>query len=489
VYVREITIDGLKLLREFTLDFTRDGEPRMWTVLVGRNGLCKTSILRALALAASGDRTANELSSGWRSSAWDRRRKAALEIKAEFDLPAEVRDPSGLPLVTEILMRPGERHLLAHSFFHPSDAEIEADREAQHEALIEYEKSAVRYDQRAVVAKDESSAADRAANELDRRPGDTDDDEDEWFEIPLGPLETARQQGRSRWFVAGYGVGRSLPNEEIRKDDRITIRCESLFDKPTLIATNFAEHLKENFGNTAAKLFLEALRAVVSSQEQLMPGVRYVGARASAVEPFTKGPLFEIDAGEATLSLPAKWLSHGYQSTLAWIADLIGHIIWDEFANGPPEPSWSVTRARGLVLIDELDLHLHPSWQVALIPALKQTFPKLQFVVTTHSPMLLAGLEADEIVMLDQDPETGDIVPRSDPRPAKLMTGTELLERYFNVRRLYPVNLSKQMYEYGRLASDPERTDQEDAEVQQIYRELEAAGVAPDWQPIPRKIR
>jgi ABC-type transport system involved in cytochrome bd biosynthesis fused ATPase/permease subunit len=79
VYVREVHIDGLELLREFKLDFTRDGKPRMWTVLVGRSGLCKTSILRALALAASGDQTAYELSSGWRSSAWDRRRKATLE--------------------------------------------------------------------------------------------------------------------------------------------------------------------------------------------------------------------------------------------------------------------------------------------------------------------------------------------------------------------------------------------------------------------------
>lgn len=50
----------------------------------------------------------------------------------------------------------------------------------------------------------------------------------------------------------------------------------------------------------------------------------------------------------------------------------------------------------GLVLIDELDLHLHPVWQQGLIAGLKHTFPRLQFVATTHSPLLLSGLE-DEL--------------------------------------------------------------------------------------------
>lgn len=92
-------------------------------------------------------------------------------------------------------------------------------------------------------------------------------------------------------------------------------------------------------------------------------------------------------------------------------------------------------------------------------------------------------------MLLDRDPQTGDITQHTDPRPAKLMTGTELLARYFDVKNLYPVNLSKQMYQYGRLASDPERTDPEEADVQRIYQELQDAGVAPDWEPIPRKAR
>ncbi|HLT37101.1 MAG TPA: hypothetical protein VK034_12475, partial [Enhygromyxa sp.] len=77
----------MKLLRSFDLDFTRAGSPRMWTVLVGRNGLCKTSILRAIALAASGRDRANQLAQDLIGSLRDARRRpeqASVTISGEF---------------------------------------------------------------------------------------------------------------------------------------------------------------------------------------------------------------------------------------------------------------------------------------------------------------------------------------------------------------------------------------------------------------------
>ena len=46
----------------------------------------------------------------------------------------------------------------------------------------------------------------------------------------------------------------------------------------------------------------------------------------------------------------------------------------------------------GIVLIDEIDLHLHPRWQWKIIDALKNTFPRVQFIVTTHSPVIIAAI-------------------------------------------------------------------------------------------------
>ena len=61
---------------------------------------------------------------------------------------------------------------------------------------------------------------------------------------------------------------------------------------------------------------------------------------------------------------------------------------------------------RGIVLIDEIELHMHPSWQRKVLPVLRQTFPNIQFIITTHSPQVLG--EADEnlkLFLLSEDEE------------------------------------------------------------------------------------
>jgi len=60
-------------------------------------------------------------------------------------------------------------------------------------------------------------------------------------------------------------------------------------------------------------------------------------------------------------------------------------------------------KGKGVVLIDELDLHLHPNWQRNIVGALKATFPNVQFITTTHSPQVLSSLKASEIIEIDGD--------------------------------------------------------------------------------------
>lgn len=66
----------------------------------------------------------------------------------------------------------------------------------------------------------------------------------------------------------------------------------------------------------------------------------------------------------------------------------------------------AIKDTRGIVLIDELDLHLHPNWQRHVVADLKRAFPKVQFVATTHSPFIVQSLEADELINLDKSVET-----------------------------------------------------------------------------------
>ncbi|SFD90406.1 Predicted ATP-binding protein involved in virulence [Chitinophaga sp. CF118] len=61
----------------------------------------------------------------------------------------------------------------------------------------------------------------------------------------------------------------------------------------------------------------------------------------------------------------------------------------------------AIIESRGVIMIDELDLHIHPEWQRHLVNDLKMAFPGIQFVATTHSPFIVQSLEANELINLD----------------------------------------------------------------------------------------
>lgn len=99
--------------------------------------------------------------------------------------------------------------------------------------------------------------------------------------------------------------------------------------------------------------------------------------------------------------LPFRMLSDGYKNMIGIVAD----IAYRCMKLNPHLGEQAIKQTSGIVLIDELDLHLHPKWQKKIVEDLKNTFPKLQFVATTHSPFIIQALKADEIIKLDGDKE------------------------------------------------------------------------------------
>ena len=93
----------------------------------------------------------------------------------------------------------------------------------------------------------------------------------------------------------------------------------------------------------------------------------------------------------------ASELPDGFRSLVAWLADLCA----DWYQKAPQDAeSGDLGRLRGIVLIDEIDLHLHPRLQRTLVPRLRQLLPEVQWVVTTHSPLVLASFDRSEITPL-----------------------------------------------------------------------------------------
>jgi predicted ATP-binding protein involved in virulence len=96
-------------------------------------------------------------------------------------------------------------------------------------------------------------------------------------------------------------------------------------------------------------------------------------------------------------NLPLRILSDGIKSTLSMIAD----IAYRMAILNPQLLDDILEETSGVVLIDEIDMHLHPSWQKKIISVLKKIFPKVQFVFTTHSPSVLSNVSNKNVLILD----------------------------------------------------------------------------------------
>ncbi len=97
-------------------------------------------------------------------------------------------------------------------------------------------------------------------------------------------------------------------------------------------------------------------------------------------------------------------LPDGFRSSVAWLADLCE--AWcqkfpEQAENARPED------IEAIVLLDEIDLHLHPSLQRRLVPALRKALPRVQWIVTTHSPLVLSSFDRNEIIALDRREPSG----------------------------------------------------------------------------------
>ena len=97
--------------------------------------------------------------------------------------------------------------------------------------------------------------------------------------------------------------------------------------------------------------------------------------------------------------LPVSYLSDGQRNIIGMVADIAYRCV----LLNPYLELKATKQSAGIVLIDELDLHLHPKWQRTIVSKLKETFPKIQFIATTHSPFIVQSLKKDELIPLKEN--------------------------------------------------------------------------------------
>ena len=165
--------------------------------------------------------------------------------------------------------------------------------------------------------------------------------------------------------------------------------------------------------------------------------------------------------------VPIDLLSQGTISALGWVGTLLQRMyeIYPDVERPELEPA--------VVLVDEVDTHMHPEWQRALIPRLKARLPKLQLIATTHSPLVVGGMEPVEVIRLRRAEDSADIVVEPIIQPLKGMRADQILTGpAFDLDTTRDPETAQMLSRYGELLGITRRTAEEETEFRELSQEL-----------------
>ncbi|MBD2280605.1 MAG: AAA family ATPase [Dolichospermum sp. DEX189] len=170
--------------------------------------------------------------------------------------------------------------------------------------------------------------------------------------------------------------------EEEEYENEVRLREDTNFRNPRLqIIRKVLETFLENFPNAE---FSDL--HIVRANSQREGGIRRLSKPSLVIK--KNGKNFKLDQ-----------LSDGEKTLLMIVVDIARRlaILNPSITN----PSELLEKGTGIILIDEIDLHLHPQWQRIVIPSFRKTFPNCQFIVTTHSPQVLSGVNRENVFILE----------------------------------------------------------------------------------------
>ncbi len=262
----------------------------------------------------------------------------------------------------------------------------------------------------------------------------------------LLPLEGESGQQGFPGFVAGYGSNRGYYGAS----ERHKIATWGLFNygtalaNPELAVRRLYDHYEDEAG------FNQALR----------PIYELLGQTNTRILKPSQGQVWVQKSNDEKIAFDG-W-ADGYRLTLAWLLDLMDRALAKK-ALGPDGPE-------GLLLLDEVEQHLHPKLQIGFLSSLQKAFPRLQIVATTHSPSVALGVDPACVRVVRNNGRESFIEQVPDYSGYSL---EELVEspQVFDAE-IYPPELAKRQDRYKELLSKQGLSEQEQAEVKELGREL-----------------
>ncbi len=349
MYLKSIRLRNIKCFADAMVDFTSGDSVRRWTTFFGRNGLGKSTLLQAIGAVLAGPSAVRELLPT--ADGGVKKGRPWGEISAQI-LQTEGDSSLKRPRV----LRPYEiRYLVTGSDPNRLPASLE-------------EKPTV---PEVVAWSGEGEPNEKVILTKDRKL----------------LQQTAYAEDQQGWLACGYGPFRRLSGgaeyaNQIVARQRRSARFVTLFREDAAL-TNATAWLLERY-NASKEDAKEAEKLEVVKQaiaENLLPETAGLVLNARTVK------LRRHDGSETSF----QDLSDGYRSMLALSVDLLRWLTQAFPDKAKP------LECSGVVVVDELDAHLHPDWQRRIGHWLRQKFPNIQFIVATHSPFL-AQVAGEDVV-------------------------------------------------------------------------------------------
>ena len=352
MYIKRIVLENIRgfPLLDFNLE-RPNGEYSGWTVFTGDNASGKTALLKAVSLALLGPESGRTLQQSLHGWIRDGAKKGTIAV--------------------QIVPGTQDRFAQGPRYDKPFWSELQLDKANEDVISVTHGKKYLRKGKGAT-----------------RGP---------WLEAPDG------------WFCIGYGpfrrlYGHSPEAQRIMSTPGKVSRFATMFREDATLAEGdvWLREMKyrELEGNDISKQQLQKVLAVLNH--------RFLQHDIQVDRVDSDGLQLRQSDG---VVLPLKDMSDGYRAAIAMLVDLLRQLIevygLQEFQhreNGEP-----FVRSNGVVLIDEIDAHLHPSWQRVIGDWLKVVFPGLQFLVTTHSPLICQA--ADDGGLFHLPPPSSEIGP------------------------------------------------------------------------------
>jgi hypothetical protein len=156
--------------------------------------------------------------------------------------------------------------------------------------------------------------------------------------------------------------------------------------------------------------------------------------------------------GRKGAEVPFPALSDGYRAFLGWLGDLLFHVC------ETCPPGKKLVENRGIVMVDEIDLHLHPTWQMTVLQTLAKELPNIQLIVTSHSPLIVGALEWMNIILMRSGPKQSSTAVRLESAVHGLDADQVLLTDFFGMESTRAPGKNRMLKDLSLRARDGDTT-------------------------------